>query len=595
MLVDIPIAHYHRRMLTKVIALAFACAAVLSIVACGEEEHTSSSTSDTDVPEIYSHLRKPGMITHVRYTTYTPPWPTRTEAWIDWDNNRIRSWNVQWTDSPTNPFVCTSIRDDRDWYPCLPSLQTLSASETSAGFFFSPTIPLRRSESGLSVGGSYEALMPLKLQNEVVTRAQTQGGVDAVVTSWEVPSGIDIPCSDGENGETFFEYTATESGEPISEFVSVDCEAQRQQFLGVIYHDIKFVDPSDLPSNFFDADSTRTALLKDQLSSAAAQLGSVFWLGERVDDWELVGVDPRPELTTIGYSRADGEDTELVSLMTRSPSSGRICENPEPLPGDAFGGSLCRYDTTGERYGVVWSPPGFDVWLEIDSWPEELARADVLALAASIEEWTQRASGPLLTPDAVRDLVADSLEIVCPSAVRQIRTARQESSSFTFDRQTGEWTGVFGTLGDYAVPDAKPVAIPVTQREAVESTLSHNAAQFAECTFDEYPPPEDGDDAFAVEFLEQSDAGLRFEVTGVDPQIDAALLFCTLDEDAGCKLTAPDGASVATGPIEINPVRPQVLSIRFGIAPDDLRRTGTWTLTLDLGDGLEASTTFDVD
>jgi hypothetical protein len=192
----------------------------------------------------------------------------------------------------------------------------------------------------------------------------------------------------------------------------------------------------------------------------------------------------------------------------------------------------------------------------------------------------------------VRNLVADSLELVCPSKRRPVREAR-ESSSFDFDRSTGEWTGLFGSFGEFAVMDSKPAAIPTNNREEVESTLSHNAAQFADCTLDEQPPPKEGDDEFGVSFVEQDDTGLTFEITGIDSETEAALTFCFL-EDGSCALADANGMRVDSRGIETDSIRPNVVRIHIGVDEEESTRTGQWTLALDLGDGRSTRVTFEV-
>ncbi len=596
-------------MLPKPLILALALVASLLIVSCGDDRNSrddrDASTAPTVSPDIRDRLQKPGMITHVRYTSFTPPWPTRTEAWIDWENDRVRTWNIQWTDSPTNPSVCTSIQHADGWYPCLPSLENYAAEDFSRLYAIWPRVPLRTSDSEVSFLGGVQAIFSgasdvdwatLKIAPEATTTATSQGDTNVVVNSWEVLSAFEVPCPEGQAGSATFDYTATEEGEPISEFMMVSCGAERGQYLGVLYHEIEFVEPSDLPPDFFDADATRASLIGDQLSSAAAQLGAMFWLGEQAGEWTLQGVEQREGTATVGYSRGDGDEEDAVTLQTRAPGSGRLCDNAEPIPHDAYNGSLCSGDYPGDdEYRIVWTPPGFDLWLEQESYPPDLTRDDVLALAASIQRWERSASEPLLTGDDVRRLVADSLELVCPSKLRAIREARS-TAAFTFDRETGEWHGAFGSFGEYAVPDSKPVAIPASQREEVESTLSHNAAQFAECTFDEQPPPQEGDDVLGIEFMGPDEDGLSFKITGVDSDTEAALSFCLLSvgDDSGCELTDPDGTNVELRGVNINTIRSNVVEIDVGLSPDELGRTGPWTMSLDLGDGRKTSTTFDV-
>jgi hypothetical protein len=185
------------------------------------------------------------------------------------------------------------------------------------------------------------------------------------------------------------------------------------------------------------------------------------------------------------------------------------------------------------------------------------------------------------------------LELVCPKKFSQIREARS-TSSFTFDRKTGDWTGAFGSLGEYAVPDSKPVAIPVSQRKEVESTLSHNAAQFADCGLDEQPAPQPGDDEFAITFVGKDDSGFAFQITGVDSKVAAAVSICLAADAVHCGLTDPAGTAITSHAVEIDSIRPKVERIHLGVTADDLMRTGEWTFALDVGDGRKARATFDV-
>ncbi len=582
-------------MATKRLVLILSFVLLLSLLSCGDGQPASPENSGAQ-PDILSYLREPGKITHIRYTTYTPPWPTRTEAWIDWDHNRIRSWNVEWTDSPTNPSVCTSIQADDSWYVCLPSLYKEDAPNGWRTSVFSPTVPLRASKTELSIAlpsegaSGDDAASRIKIGTNVDTTHESRGDMGVNVRSWPITSELDARCPGGDVASARFDYTTTDDGEPISELINVTCGEQRLPYIGVLYHDVEFVDPSNLPADFFDVDAAQRSLISDEMSSAAAQLGTMFWLGEEAGDWKLDSIDQRPGYGTVTYSRGDGADQEVVELTTRS-LTGILCDNPEPIQGDQYGGRLC-IDASHDEYRVVWDLPGSEVVLEKQSYPEEISRDDLLALAGSLEQWNRQAQGPLLTSNEVRDLVADSLELVCPNQLGAIREARSQAS-FSFDRKSGEWTGTFGVLGEYAVPDAKPVAIPVDERTAVDSTLSHNAAQFADCGADEQPPPQEGDDEFAVKFVRQDDSGFWFEVTGVGSDADAALSFCML-ADGGCVLRDPDGNSVPSRGVDIAAMRAEVYRIHWGVDADELRRSGTWTITVDLGGGKTTSTTYDV-
>lgn len=577
---------------------------VLSILvaSCGRGDQTPNGKDDTRAPtgDIRDHLRKPGKVTHVRYTSYTPPWPTRTEAWIDWENDRARSWNVQWTDSPTNPSICTSIRNGDDWYPCLPSSFKVEATDFARLYALYPRVPLRASPSELSLpfpqgffAEDTGTAMPVQIDEATRTTREAQGDATLLLNSWKITSDLDLPCpEEGQTASASFEYTTTEEGEPISEFITLACGEESQRYFGVLYHEIEFVDASGLPAGFFEFKPARASLIEDGLSSAAAQLGSVFWLGDEAGDWKLDGLEQFTHSASVRYTRGDGDDGQVVELTTRAPAIGRVCLQADPIPNDRYDGSLCTREGPKEEYTVVWTVPGFDAWMETDSYPSPVSRDDALALAARLERWEKKASGPLLTSDAVSNLIADSLELVCPTKRAQIREER-ERASLDFSRETGEWTGAFGVFGEYAVPDSKPVAIPVNNREEVESTLSHNAAQFADCVADEQPPPQEGDDEFAVTFVGKDESGLTFEVTGVDADVEAALAFCMM-ADGDCALMNPEGRTIDTRGVESNSVRPQVLRIHLGVADDELTQTGEWTLTLDLGEGRTARVTFDV-
>ena len=428
---------YYRHRLARALLVICTFVPALLILSCRGDQTSSPLSS---APDINNYLREPGKVTHVRYTSFTPPWPTRTEAWIDWENNRIRSWNIQWTDNPTNPSICTSIQDGDSWHPCLPSRFRLEAEDFARAYAIWPKIPLRASDTELSLLLGVQALFaddtdatdwtPLKIGSEATTTSESQGDTEVVVNSWEIASDFDTPCDEGQTGSASFDYTATEGGEPISEFIMVRCGAERFQYLGVLYHEIDFAERSQLPSDFFDADAARSSLLADQLSSAAAQLGTVFWLGERAGDWTLGGAEHDADRASVAYSRGEADDEEVVELTTRV-GTGHSCEQPEPIANDAYGGSLCRVYMTDDEYRIVWTPPGYVLSLNKESYPPEISRDDMLALAGRIEEWDKHASGPLLTGDDVRNLVADSLELVCPSKrgayVRRARSLRSAS------------------------------------------------------------------------------------------------------------------------------------------------------------------------
>jgi hypothetical protein len=481
-------------------------------------------------------------------------------------------------------------------------LEKVEPKDFARAYAFWSTIPLRASASELSLllpqrsASATEAAgseaTAVRIETGPTTTRRTQGGEDEVVNSWKIASDLGITCQEAPSSATNFEYTSNADGEPISEFITVTCGQQHENYLGVLYHEIRFVDGSELPPNFFDPDSARSSLIADEMSSAAAQLGSVFWLGDQAGGWTLTGAEHDAGSARVGYSRGNGSDAESVELTTRAPGIGYRCENGEPIPNDAYGGSLCRGDGVLTGYRIVWTPPGFDLWLEKQSYPREIGRDDVLALAARLQQWERHAPGPLLTGDDVRNLVADSLEMVCPGKLRQIREARS-ASSFSFDRQSGEWTGAFGSFGNYAVPDSKPVAIPVSQRKEVESTLSHNAAQFADCVLDEQPPPQEGDDTFGVKFTGSDDSGFAFEITGVDPGAEAALSICLTVDRGSCGLTDPGGTSVGSG-MEMSLIRPKVYRIHVGLAAEELHKPGAWIFALDLGNSRTARATFDV-
>jgi hypothetical protein len=590
-------------MFAKLLRCSFALTVLLLLASCDR-----SNDSRTPVPtptiqpgiELRDYLRQPGKITHIRYTSYTPPWPTRTEAWIDWENDRTRAWMVQWTDSPTNPSICTSIRSGDEWHPCLPSDFTVEAPDFGRVYGIYPQVPLLASDTELSLpfpqgffGDPGAAALPVQIADGPTTKRQRHGDEMLVVSSWKISSDLELPCHEEGQHAANFEYTSTEEGEPISEFITVACGEESGPYFGVQYHEIEFVEPSELPPDFFDVDATRRELLEDQLSSAAAQLGRVFWLGERVNEWSLVGAEHDDRSASVGYSRPGTDEEDTIVLTTRAQGSGYLCPDAEPLPaGGSHDGNLCTTDEFGGLYRVVWSVPGFDLWLEVESYPPRVSRDEVIALAMKLLEWEQEASGPLLTDHAVRDLVADSLELVCPGKRIEIRKAR-EASTFGFDRGTGEWTGSFGEFGEIAVPDSKPVAIPVNNREEVESTLSHNAAQFADCVADEQPPPQEGDDEFGVTFIESDESRFEFEITGVDSETEAALSFCIFDSER-CVLTNPDGTRFGARGAEINDVRPNVVRIDVTLGEGQASRTGQWTFALDLGEGRTTEVSFEV-
>jgi hypothetical protein len=508
---------------------------------------------------------------------------------------------VQWTDNPTNPSICTSIRNGDEWYPCLPSDFKVETSDFARVSGIYPSVPLRASDSELSIPFPQGFFpdeagdpTPAQIGSEASTRREEQGDTTRVIKSWRITSTPNLPCEDADQtASAAFEYASTEGGEPISELITLTCGAESEPFFGVVYHDIEFVDRSELASDFFDVDATRTGILEDQLSSAAAQLGSVFWFGEEAGDWNLEGASHDAGSASVYYSRAGDDGAEFVELITRVGNVGRGCDDPEPLPNNEYQGSVCPRKEESQGYtAAFWRPAGFEVWMEADSWESNISQDDARALAVRLDEWEQKADGPLLTEDAVRNLVADSLDLVCPSKRLAIRDAHS-SASFEFNRELGEWSGAFGSFGEIAVPDSKPVAIQVTNREEVENTLGHNAAQFADCVADEQPPPQEGDDEFGVTFISTDDSGFTFEITGVDSEAEAALSFCMFDDER-CTLTDPDGTRFGARGAEINDVRPDVLRIHLSLGEDELSRTGQWRFALDLGDGRTAETTFEL-
>lgn len=449
-----------------------------------ESTLTPDALSDEEASDVLSALRREGFVTYVRYTYVSPaPWPARTVAWLDFDSQRRRSWIVEATDSATNPFVWTAIWRDDELYPFLPGLVAVDPGDERFTYF---SVPLRQGSRVTMGMPFYGDSITFALADERTQTETDEWGVPLSKFRWaaspvDAPDGLSgWPCDDGVGRASYsYEYTTDMEGVPVSEFVLVDCDGEELTFASIVYHEVGFLDPDDLPSDFFEPEAVRDELVADSMSAFMTRFGRPYWLGFESGRYTLsdVGLCGHRCLE-LHYAPSSMEDIEYAYLTLRVNGRRRECENEQSLESDVAGARLCGGDS------VVWDPPDFHVTLVKESWTGGLSRDELIAVARNLRPYdgpTASGKPPILTMEQVRDFVADTLDLVCPDRSTTIREYR-DSAVFEYDESAGEWRGEFGPLGEWAVTDPdKPVAWPVAARYLVEEWGGSYPPSFAEC------------------------------------------------------------------------------------------------------------------
>jgi hypothetical protein len=399
----------------------------------------------------YSH--RPGMVTHARYTLLTFPWPSRRDSWIDFDNGRVRSWIVQTTDAWDNPFVCTSILVDGEYYACLPSTKAVANSGAAAPIAFG---------------------LVASISSHIVGDARTTEGdfANLPVTKyrWKVSNPRILESEgfsycDGEVVPTFYyELQKDESGIPIVETLGADCDGTDNALGAVLYHEIEFLRPDSLPLGFFDPQVVADELIARHFSPLRERFGKVYWLGFESSGYYLFDIDQCPESQDCVYLNYTAPSEERPDLSLKIGADVVFCRNEEALESELPDAKLCSVPSNTDdsvTYSAYWSlADGYFARLSSDELVEQ-SRDDFLAILNNVRayEGPSDQQPPFLTEEAVRLLVADSLEVVCPSQLQTIREVR-DSADFEYDAALREWYGDFGPLGHFTVNDVEPVVIP---------------------------------------------------------------------------------------------------------------------------------------
>lgn len=472
-----------------VIALAAGfVAAQVALASCGA--HNQRPT----VADIPSEFYRPGFVTYVRYTTLIAVWPTHSSAWIDFDNQRSRSWNVTTTDAWDNPVVCTSVASPNDIYPCLPGLLHQLMMPQAA------SVPLRRGSTASA----------FSLRGDPREAEATQDGRSVTKYRWaalpiDEGQGIDYwnRCDKGITGQYFYEYWVDSERAPLLEVVGETCGDQESAFVEILYHEVRFVDPSALPPRFFNVGATQDELVSEAFSPVRQKYAEAYWLGLQAGEFQLTGMDtcswakPCVELTYEGLPSTVTPTAESASehpMFTLDVGDvARHCTSGTPVESALAGGFLCAKPAAfaGQTdYSASWvTGDGLAVNLTADS--STLSQDELLGILKNLEPYDSTlpaSKPPILTEDDVRSLVADALDVVCGSEWKTIRENR-DTAHFTYDPTSGEWQGTFGPLGEYAVPDLKPVVIPVAARAQLVEGGGGYSPEYAECAKKETPTP----------------------------------------------------------------------------------------------------------
>jgi hypothetical protein len=452
-----------------------------------------------DVYDVLSALQRPDLVTYVRYTTLTPPWPTRSVAWIDFDNDRSRSWDITTTDAWDNPFVCTSILDNGDYHACLPSPFLLPVADAQS------VSPPMKKESEVSLfTGLFGIETRLGLLGGPVIEEEKLDDMEIRTFRWRASSperGADYdawnPCDEGVAPQFYYEYSVDGEGTPMSEMVGAVCGAEERALFGILYHEVRFVDPANLSPDFFDPLIIREQLVADRFSPLVQRFGGMHWLGFEPGPYILADIEDcwnKEWCLNLKYESADSGDTPypMLELMVSAAPGG--CGDWDPLESEIPGGALLPESPGSEdtpRYSVVWCKD--DLRIELTPrWYGRISRDEFISIARNLKVFDGPVSAdkpPLLTQEDVRQLVADSLDVVCPHEWATIRKHR-DSAAFTYDEESREWRGTFGPFGEFAVPDTRPVAIPVAARDRIERQGGTYPPGYAECAKDA-PTPEE--------------------------------------------------------------------------------------------------------
>ena len=446
-----------------------------------------------DRSDVLSALQWDGFVTYVRYTSLTStPWPTRTVAWLDVENDRSRSWSIQETDSATNPFVSTSVREGDRLYPELPALNVVDVTDEA---FAASSVPLRRGTEVRMSWPLFEGGGTFAFVGEPAETESEEFGLHVKKYRWAASPPAEPEdlaqrlCGDNvKQASYFYEYATDMEGVPVYESLLANCDGEDRGFAGIVYHEVGFVDPHELPADFFDPKAVRDDLVADQISAFTTRFGRPYWLGFEIGPYALASIELCDDrCLELQYWPSDLEDSTHPALSLRVEGHGGTCDNAQSLEPEVPGAKLCSRPNVSETGEVVWDPPDFHVSLAAESDDTSLFRDDLIAIARNLRPYDgPTASGrpPILTMEEVRAFVADALDLVCFDKWTTIREYR-DSAFFEYDEAAGEWRGQFGSLGEWAVTDpGKPTAWPVATRELVSEYGGSYAAGYAECGFE---------------------------------------------------------------------------------------------------------------
>jgi hypothetical protein len=474
-----------RNVLTGLWLACLVAGATLLFASCrgGGDENTPRtpavfpwSGEDSEIPDILTTLHQPGKVTYVRYTDLRFGWAIRTAAWLDFEGGRARRWDITQTDSAENPAVCTYIQQDGRWYGCLPFVGAVEGVETEGAEEYYEFSPMRDGDE-IRLGLLHGELPSATLVGDPEVTETDLFGVPMRTFRWDAvppPEWEDTygdACSPKRTPTNHFEYTVDSEGLPVSELFLTKCDGEDTAGWGIIYHEVKFLDPDSLPSYLFDPQSSRDEMVANAVSGFMRGDGKVYWLGWEDGPYLLAGMEPCGDgCLSLQYAVPNPtsytEQTLTLTIGDRTTS----CYHEQPLDLGMPGGKLCseREGVVGPEYRALWQVDGVTITLE--SGGEPPISYDEFAVAA---KQLKAYDGPLsskqatmLTEDDVRELVADTLDLGCPRGWETIRED-SDSADFKYDEASSEWRGTFGPFGDFTVSDAKPVVNPVA---AVDET-----------------------------------------------------------------------------------------------------------------------------
>ena len=430
------------------------------------------SGEDGEIPDILTALHRPGKVTYVRFTDLRFGWPVRSVAWLDFEGGRARRWDITQTDSPKNPWICTYIQEGDQWFGCLPFVGTV---ETEGAEEFYGVSPMRDGDE-VHLGLLFGEVPSAKLVGDPTETETTFFGVPMRTFRWgavpppEWEDAYGDACPPKRAPTHHFEYTVDSEGLPVSEVFVTKCDGEDTEGRGIIYHEVRFLDPDTLPSDLFDAEAARDEMVANAVSGFMRGDGKVCWLGWEDGPYLLAGVEACGEgCLSLQYAVPNPTSYEEQTLTVKIGDRSTGCYHEQPFDFGMPGGKLCsERETVGPDYRALWEVDGVTITLESGGEPS-ISYDDFAVAAKQLEAYDgplSSAQTTMLTEADVRELVADTLDLVCPRGWETIREDR-DSADFKYDEASGEWRGTFGPFGDFTVPDAKPDANPVS---AVDET-----------------------------------------------------------------------------------------------------------------------------